>query len=90
MTPSEITLIQEFTELYPDKKLYGVPNKIFMDYHRRFPYGHCCHFFFGKATAEKGKDYISIIPLLEKAQEETIPENYGMNNKEFIFADDLE
>ena len=89
MTQSERNLVAEWSELHPDKKLYGVPNRIFMDYHRRFPQRHCCQLFFGKATA-KGKDYISIIPLLEDTQEQRIPEDEGLNSKEFIFADDLE
>ena len=80
---------KEWFELYPDKKLYGVSNRVFMDYHRRFPQRHCCQLFFGKVTLTYAKDYLSILPLLEEKQEETIPEDKGLSCKEFIFANDL-
>ena len=89
MTQSEIKLISEWSDLYPDKKLYGVPNRVFMDYHRRFPQRHCCQVFFGKATMTNAQDYLSVLPLLEEIQEKTIPKDEGLSCKEFIFADDL-
>lgn len=90
MTPSKATLAREFSEIYPDKKLYGVPNKVFMHYYWRFPYRHCCQIFYGKRNFDGVKDYISIIPLLEQSQEEKIPDDKGLSCKEFIFADDLD
>lgn len=89
MTEIDKALIKEFSGLYPDKKLYGVPNKVFMHYYNRFPYNRCCYFFFGKDGAGKAESYISVIPLLKEGQDETLPKDMGMSCEDFIYADDL-